>query len=395
MAQYDPIKKSSESIASLDSLCAALDISRKDLDAALELPGEDRYSQNFLDKKDGSKRTVYNPHYLIRKIQRRINKRIFSNESIIKWPDHIFGSIPNQKNDDDELITKDYISCARLHCASKSILTLDIKDFFDNIHQIYVEEVFRDFLKYSEDVSLALANICCLDSHLVQGALTSSYIASLVLFDIEGETIRKLERKKLVYTRLVDDINISSKVSDYNFSYAKNLVEEMLTTKGLPVNPDKTAIQYVSSKPLTVHGLRVAFNEPRLPADEVRRIRAAVKNIETLAQEASYKTTHSYRKDFNRCMGRVNKLKRVGHNQHTPLSARLIKVLPLPSKKDLDRVEIIVKRLEADSSTKRDTYWYWRRFYLAHERLTILNRSFPRVTSELRARLRPLRPKYD
>ena len=107
---------------------------------------------------------------------------------------------------------KDYISCARLHCSSKSILTIDIKDFFDNVHEVHVKEVFKDFLKYSDDVSSVLADICCMNSHLVQGALTSSYIASLVLFDIEGDLVKKLERKNLVYTRLVDDMNVSSKV---------------------------------------------------------------------------------------------------------------------------------------------------------------------------------------
>lgn len=394
MPKYAPIKISTESIASLESLCIALDITHDELNAALALPGEDRYSPSLLDKKDGSKRTVYNPHYLIRKIQRRINKRIFSNEKVISWPDHIFGSIPNQEHD-GEVVAKDYISCAKLHCSSKSILTLDIKDFFNNVHQSNVEEVFKDFLKYGEDVSKILANICCLDLHLVQGALTSSYVASLILFDVEGEVIRRLERKNLIYTRLVDDINVSSKISDYDFSYAKALILEMLAEKGLSFNSDKTAIQYVSSQPLTVHGLRVGFKEPRLPADEVRRIRAAVKNIETLAQERNYKTTHSYRKDFNRCMGRVNKLKRVGHNQHAQLINRLRKVFPLPSPKDLDRVEMIVKRLEVDSTTRRGTYWYWRRFYLAHERITVLNRSFPKVASEMRKRLKSLRPTYD
>jgi RNA-directed DNA polymerase len=395
LTQYDPVKRSKESISNLDSLCSALDITRKELTEALEMSGEDRYQKSLLDKKDGSKRTVYNPHFLIRKIQRRINKRIFSNPNVVAWPDHIFGSVPNQLSEDDMVVGKDYISCAYCHCESKSILTVDIKDFFDNIHHFHVEEIFNRFLKYSDEVSSALANICCLDMHLVQGALTSSYIASLVLFDIEGDLIKKLLRKNLVYTRLVDDINVSSKISDYNFSFAKSLIEEMLSEKGLPLNSDKTTVQYISSKPLTVHGLRVSYKEPRLPSDEVRRIRAAVKNIETLSQESNYRTTRSYRKDFNRCMGRVNKLSRVGHRQHGPLISRLRKILPLPSKKDIERAELIVKRLENDFPAKRDTYWYWRRFYIARERLIILERSFPKITSDLKLKLKTLKPNYE
>ncbi len=394
LTKFNPEKSATGSIANLDNLCSVLDIQRAELDEALLLDGAKRYSESSTPKKDGSTRVVYNPHYLIRKIQRRINKRIFSNPDVIAWPDHIFGSIPNQTGDDETLIAKDYISCARFHCASKSILTIDIKDFFDNIHQVYVEDVFLNFLNYDKEVSRALADLCCLNSHVVQGALTSSYIASLCLYDIEGKVVEKLQRKNLVYTRLVDDINVSSKVTDYDFSYAIRLIEEMLAEKGLPLNPVKTNLQYISTKPLTVHGLRVGFKEPRLPSEEVRKIRSAVKNIETLSSERDYRTTHAYRKDFNRCVGRVNKLSRVGHKQHANLMARLRKIFPLPSKKDIERVKKLVSKLEVDSVLKRDTYWYWRRFYLAHERLTIVRRTFPSIAQELRKKLQALKPTY-
>lgn len=394
MTKLNPEKISTGSIASLDNFCSALDIERSELDIALSLSGADRYKEKSTPKKDGSLRMIYSPHYLIRKIQRRINKRIFSNPKVIRWPDHIFGSIPNQINDNGDRIPKDYISCARLHCGSKSILTIDIKDFFDNIHQVCVEDIFFKFLNFDKKVAQTLADICCLDSHLVQGALTSSYIASLCLWDVEGKIVEKLHYKNLVYTRLVDDINVSSKVSDYDFSYAMRVIEEMTTEKGLQLNHKKTCIQYISTRPLTVHGLRVAFKEPRLPSDEVRKIRSAVKNIETLASELNYRTSHAYRKDFNRCMGRANKLKRIGHNQHAKLLTRLRKILPLPSKKDIERTKKIIERLEADYLTKQDTYWYWRRYYLAHERLTVVKRTFPSTAKELRNRMQLLRPKY-
>ena len=199
----------------------------------------------------------------------------------------------------------------------------------------------------------------------------------------------------MVYTRFVDDITVSSSVSGYDFSYAKSIIEGMLTSKELPLNQNKTKIQYSSSKPLVVHGLRVCFAEPRLPSDEVRRVRAAVKNIEKIAAEDGYRMTHAYRHDFNRCMGRVNKLSRVGHNQHKKLVARLVKVYPLPSKKDIERAKTIVARLERDVALKRHGYWYSRRFYMAHERLNILKRSYPKIAGELRKKLRELVPTYE
>jgi RNA-directed DNA polymerase len=395
MIASSPRKLSSESISSLPSLCRALDITPEELKNAINLP--DKYEKLSRPKSDGSLRIVYNPRPLIRKIQRRINNRILSNGQIIQWPEYIYGSIPNQKDEDAGIINKDYVSCASRHCGAKSILKLDIKDFFDNIHQIMVEAIFRDFLKYDPTVSKTLSEICCFNSHVVQGGLTSSYLASLCLFDVEGKVVEKLQRKNLVYTRLVDDITISSKAVSYDFGYAKNLVLEMLQEKELPLNEKKTKIQRASSEPLSVHGLRVIFKEPRLPADEVRRIRAAVKNLEGLAAEPRYRITHAYRHDFNRCMGRVNKLSRVGHKQHSILLKRLKKIFPLPAKKDVGRILTMIRRLEKDHEKKKGTYWYHKRFYAAHERLNILQRlkRFNAAALYLRKKLFHLSPTYE
>ncbi|WP_324726628.1 reverse transcriptase family protein [Pseudomonas chlororaphis] len=395
MAALNPIKVSVGSIVSEENLCAALDITMEELIFAKNLSEDEKYQASSVEKSDGTVRKIFNPDFRIRKIQRRLNKRIFSNAKVIKWPDHLYGSVPNQTNENEEWVNKDYVSCAARHCGAKSILKMDIKDFFDNIHKVFVYDIFSKFLKYGPEVSETLSKICCMHNHVVQGALTSSYIASLVLYDVEGYVVEKLQRKNLVYTRLVDDITISSKVSSYDFSYASDLVKSMLSQKELPLNQKKTKIQFTSSEPLTVHGLRVAFKQPRLPSDEVARIRTAVKNIEALASECGYRTTHAYRHDFNRCMGRVNKLSRVNHEKHESLIMRLLKVYPLPSKRDIERTKKIVARLERDYATKRETYWYSRRFHSAHERLNILKRSFPCVAKELRRRIRPLRPKYD
>ncbi|UTY57698.1 reverse transcriptase family protein [Massilia sp. erpn] len=392
--QLYPVKTANRIITTIDILCRALDIPVEELEAVLLIPAEEKYSSQERRKKDGSIRVVHNPHHRLRRIQRRLNKRLFSNQDFISWPDHIFGSIPNQKFEDGEH-PKDYVACARVHCGAKSILTLDIENFFGNIHINQVLKVFTELLQFSPEVADIVAQICCHKEYLIQGALTSSYIAGLILFDVEGKVVERLSRKNLRYTRLVDDINVSSIVSDYNFGYAKTIIEEMLIGKDLPVNHSKTRIQYCSTLPLTVHGLRVGFKEPRLPSDEVRKIRAAVHAIEVMAKEPNYRTTHAYRRDFNRCMGRVNKLSRVGHNQYENLLPRLQKIYPLPSQKDIERAIKIVTKLELDCPTKLGTFWFAKRFYLAHERLNILQRSFPTVAYDLRARLKPMKTPYD
>lgn len=396
MVQLNPKKVSTGSISSIENLCSALSVSLQEIYGALSLSDEEKYTVSQTPKSDGSFRLVYNPHYLLRKIQRRINKRIFSRLSIVQWPDHLFGSVPNQRDPKNQsMINKDYVSCAAKHCGAKSLLKVDVKDFFDNIHKDIVLDIFENFMKFDRETSELLAEICCFKSHVIQGALTSSYLASLCLYDVEGAVVERLMRKGLVYTRLVDDITVSSKISNYDFSYSLDIVRSMLTSKELPLNIAKTRSIYVSSEPLTVHGLRVAFPEPRLPSGEVSRIRAAVKNIENLASERGYRTTHAYRHDFNRCMGRVNKLVRVGHNRYEPLLGRLKKIFPLPSKKDIERANAMLERLMRDCSAKRSTYWYAKRYYKLQERLIVLKRSFPATTKEIRKSLKGLQPDYD
>jgi RNA-directed DNA polymerase len=396
--RYGPEKLTSKSISNVTNLCEALDVSMIELQEALELPPSERYVSKPVEKNDGSLRYVFKPHYLVRRIQRRINNRIFkgSPKSIIAWPDHLFGSIPNFTDDSGEEIVKDYVHCAARHCGAKSLLKVDIQNFFDNVHSDQVSHIFKNFFHYPEDVCSVLTDLCTHEGHLVQGGLNSSYLASLVLFDVEGLVAWRLEQKGLTYTRMVDDITVSSKVHSHSYEYAFKIIEQMLVDKDLPVNTKKTIIQRMSTSSLEVHGLRITFDKPRLPAKEVGRIRAAVRRIELLAQEPNYRTSHAYRKDYNRCMGRVNKLSRVVHPQHKKLVRRLVKIRPLPSKKDLDRVDVMISRLEKDSATvKRTTYWYWKRFYRAQERINILKRTFRYQACEFRLRLKAIKPTYE
>jgi RNA-directed DNA polymerase len=385
-------------ILSLDKLCQTLSISHEQLNDVLSLSDDEKYKKSSTLKQDGSERIVYNPHHKLRVIQRRINRRIFSplhTNKTIQWPDYLYGSIPNQTIKDIEY-KKDYVACASKHCGARSLLKIDVSNFFDNISFEVAFSVFSDFFKFAPDVSEVLAKICTYNDHVVQGALTSSYIACLCLFDLEPNIVSRIEKKNLTYTRLVDDITISSRNVNYDFSYVLDIVKNMLHEKDLPINEKKTKIYRESSTPLVVHGLRISYREARLPSQEVSRIRAAVKNIETLASEPKYRTTHVYRKEFNTCMGRVNKLKRVGHNQHRKLVDRLRKVLPKPSIKDKSRVKEMVNRLIVDSNDKEkiNSYWYYKRYFRTVDRINLIARSYPALAKYLREQIKNIRPSY-
>lgn len=396
--RYDFVKRNNHSISNIKNLCEALDIDVTDLDKFSQIPEGQRYIQSEVPKSDGKKRTVYNPNQLIRLIQRRINSRIFhpkhTKGGLITWPSYLFGSIPNNPQS-PETSSRNYISCAAMHCESKSILKMDIADFFDNIHRNQVYNIFHNLLKFPPAVSNALSDICSHKGIVVQGALTSSYIASAVLFDVEPNLVRKLHEKNLVYTRLVDDITISSKVHDYDFAYAKGLVIKMLYEKGLPTNESKTNVLNTSTNEALVHGLRVCFKEPRLPSNEVARIRANVQHVERFAQDAAFRTSRDYRKIFNRCLGRVNRLKQLGHSQHENLKRRLMRIKPKPSRSDVKKARRLIYKIESLYSDYGSGYRYLSLYNKALYELTILGRTFKFTADSLKSRLKKVRPTYE
>ncbi len=380
----------SNSISSKGNLLTALGISEPELDLALRMTGDERYTRIEKQKSNGEKRIVYNPKNEIRKIQRRIKNRIF--KTIIEWPDFIFGSIPKKNNSNPT----DYVACANKHSGAKSILKIDIKNFFDNIHENLVREIYVNFFSYPDEVADILTDISCRNGSLCQGALTSSYLATLALHDVETSMVEKLKRKKLIYTRYVDDITVSSHEKDYDFSYASNIIENTLNGKELPINTTKTSILYSGSEALLVHGLRVNTPSTRLPTEEIRRIRAGVKNLEVVAGENGYIWTLGYRREYHKHLGRVYKLKRLGHTQHVSLLARMKKITPRPSRRDLEITIKLIKKIKLSFATEKEKFWFRRRYFVAIARLNFLGSSkkYKRKSEILRGYVKKFKPKF-
>ncbi|HHQ6579378.1 TPA: reverse transcriptase family protein [Serratia fonticola] len=384
-----PTKKpNTNSLRSLQSLSSALDISLSELSQARDLPCKNRYKKIELKKINGEIREVYDPHPLIRKIQKRINSRIF--KELVLWPEFLFGSVPSSKDEKKSGIERHYIACAKKHCHAKTILKVDIKNFFDNIHRDVVFDIFQKIFKYKGDALNYLVDICCYDERIVQGALTSSYIATLCLFDVEYDVFRRAERKGLTYTRLVDDITVSSKSVGYNMNQMLDHIKDMLMSKDLPINENKTKVHNISTESLKVHGLRVSFDSPRLPSSEVGRIRASVHNLEALSKKNNSITSTAYRIEYNRCVGRVNKLKRMKHNKHEFLLDRLKKILPKAAKRDVVKLQKAVRFLESSHALGNSKKFYYKRKYdLAMYGLILLRRttSYAVIADDLKKRL--------
>ncbi|WPP88687.1 reverse transcriptase family protein [Acinetobacter pittii] len=380
-------------ISSLNNLATALGIPISHLKKVADFPDEKKYEVFTIKKNDGRERLIHKPCKEIRNVQRRINHRLF--KPLITWPTYLYGSIPTETGKP----ANDYINCAKKHCLSQSILKLDIKDFFDNIDEALVKKIFREFFKYNENISNLLTKICCVNGHVPQGALTSSYIASLCLYSIEPILAQRLNNKKLKYTRYVDDITISTKKNNYDFNSTINIVESALNSIDLPLNVEKIKVEYFSTKPLKVHNLRIDFKTPRYDKEEAKKIRAAIDRLIKQRQIPNYRSHYFYRADYNRCVGLINKIDRLRHPSSNNLLKKIRKIKPLPNPNDLEYVRKSIFEISRDYSTMKNSYQYRKKFFRVQQRLIFI-RSHPQMIYEqsaekLNITLQKYRPSYE
>jgi RNA-directed DNA polymerase len=354
-------------------LIETLGISRCQLRQALALPAEQRYKdpKNPPLKKDGTIRVVKSPVHEIRVIQRKINDHL--KRSIQQWPNYLHGSIP--KN--DKTGTRDYVTCAATHCGAKSILKIDISSFFDRIHFDNVVDIFSGLFRYHFNVAEKIANICCYNSNLVQGALTSSYIANLVFWDIEHKIVARLRKSGLKYTRLVDDITISSKEKNYDFSFAESIIEEMLYSKNLPTNKNKRILAQTGLTPMTVHGLQINHSKPCFPKEHVKKIMSAVHNVKNRALILHQNQSKLYRNMYHRTLGRVNKLSRVKNDKWERLLSIMLApdVLPEANHGDILVCKKHLAWFDKNKNKHIDKHYYTSKYYYTFHLLHFIKKS--------------------
>lgn len=184
-------------IGSLAVLAKALQVDLGILEkTAIEI--EKHYHPHFIPKKSGGDREISIPSNHLKIIQKRINKEIF--EKVV-YPPYLHGGIAE----------KNYVKNASSHSQAEVVIALDVKNFYPTITRQKTEEIFQYFCKFPKDVSQLLANLCCFNNILPQGGCCSSHLANLVLHDTEYTLAAWLESKGHTYTRLLDDISISSK----------------------------------------------------------------------------------------------------------------------------------------------------------------------------------------
>ncbi|MBP6862573.1 MAG: RNA-directed DNA polymerase [Neisseriaceae bacterium] len=345
--------------------------------------------------KSGSKtkqRSIFDAKHSLKKIQKRIISRIFCH---IEFPQYLHGGIKDLNQ------PRDYFSNATVHCNSKNIISLDIKNFYDSVRDDKVLIIFLNFFKFPKDVAQILTQLVTVQwsdydkdisqsaRHLPQGAPTSSYLANLIFFDNEYKLFNHFKRQKISYTRLLDDITISS-LSEFTKAQKTKIITRvagMVRESDLKLNNKKTICTSFREpgKKMIVTGLWVNHSIPKLQKHSLKKILEGVKSCEYIHSRCPF--SFEYHKEWNTYSGKVANMARSYPNLAKRLRVRLSTILPIFSPKQTLVLERQIDTLLNSKTTQTNKLTNIKRFNKAYYAIGIISRTDKRLARKLRSRL--------
>lgn len=370
-------------IASREVLAKTLSLELKTLEELVaSIPSSYRHFP--LKKKNSSEfRNITAPKPFLMNIQKRINARIFS---ACIFPSYLQGSIR------DKDLPRDFLSNAKVHASADTVITLDVKDFYPSIKEPEVFKIFKYLFHFKDEVSSALTALVTLNGSLPQGAPTSSYIANMIFHGKEHKLVAELRRKKVHYTRLLDDITLSFSGKDEQTEVRARvigLVRKMCTDSGLKLHDGKQKIiitRQPSSPAAVVTGITLKRGKVGLPREYRAKVRSKVNHCLKL-YEAGDQTTAEYHKLHNSTLGDVTLLKRLGYSKAEEYAQSLKDCEPTYSHKKIGFLRRacmdLAKRLRPSTVSQLT-----RRYYVLTHCLNVMARTQPTLAKQLRKELR-------
>ncbi len=187
---------------------------------------ENNYKIHKIKKHNGKFRTIHEPSYLLKSVQRKILNNILNNKSISKYAKAYHKGISLKDN-------------ALPHLSKKIVLKLDIKNFFDSVNFVDIYNTCFGIEYFPKTIGMLLTHLCTYYDYLPQGAPTSSYISNLVMKEFDEEIGEYCDSLNISYTRYSDDMTFSG---DFNTSEIIKKVRTMLHKLGLELNNEKISV---------------------------------------------------------------------------------------------------------------------------------------------------------
>jgi RNA-directed DNA polymerase len=242
-------------LRSRDDIAQLLELSTKQLNFHLYiLPAEKKYKVFTVPKKSGGARQISAPASPIKIIQRKLKQVL---EEVYKPKPATHGFVTGRS----------IVTNARLHKKRRYVLNIDLENYFPTIHFGRVRGMFMgNPYHLNDEVATILAQICCHDGILPQGAPTSPIISNMICARLDAKLQQLAKEHQCTYSRYADDITFStnrSKVpsalahlSDIGQVEIGDELSSVIQDNGFHVNTKKTRLQ-VRQQRQEVTGLTV------------------------------------------------------------------------------------------------------------------------------------------
>ncbi|WP_169734062.1 retron St85 family RNA-directed DNA polymerase [Ciceribacter selenitireducens] len=238
-------------IPTVGSLPLFLGISPKTIFSIRGKPRK-HYRSFPIRKKDGTPRYIDTPRTYLKVIQWWILDNILNHVQIA---DNVFGFVSGRSA----------VQNAEFHLGAAHMLNIDIEQFFPSITIDQIRAIYGS-LGYGAEVANLLAELCCLDDRVPQGAPTSPALANLVLRDLDKELSRLALQTGHKYSRYADDLTFSS--SHRIETEFLDAVQTAVEQEGFNLKPGKTRFSGLGGR-MEVTG--VVINEKTQPSRVWRR----------------------------------------------------------------------------------------------------------------------------
>jgi len=155
---------------------------------------------------------------------------------------------------------------------------------------------------YKKNISYFLANLCCFNNELPQGAPTSPYISNIRMKSLDKEIGDYCNNNSLRFTRYADDFSISG---DANIDRVISFVSNKVYANGFSLNSSKTRIARQNARQ-EVTGI-IVNNHMQVQKRIRKDIRQEVYYIRKFGLESHLSHIHETRKNYLRhLLGKTN-----------------------------------------------------------------------------------------
>lgn len=191
------------------------------------------------------------------------------------------GYIRSVKNDTDK---RTIFTNAKKHLGKKYLLNVDLDDFFHQVTEKKVREIFSHSQLFSFDTETEefLAKIVCYKGRLPMGSPASPPLSNFATIDLDNELLLWAKHQRIVYTRFVDDLSFSA---DKPISAEHlGIITEILSSHQFRADPKKIK-WYGSADQKEVTGLIVG-NTISVPGEYLENLKSEILKLKELKHYA-------------------------------------------------------------------------------------------------------------